>query len=86
YIMNPDVKSSSAGAYSEVESVEALDEYTVKVNFKQPTAAWYAPFVGPFGMIIPRHMFEEYDGPNFADAPANLEAIGTGPYSVAEYR
>ena len=86
YIMNPDVKSSSAGAYSEVESVEALDEYTVRVNFKQPTAAWYAPFVGPFGMIIPRHIFEEYNGPNFADAPANLEAIGTGPYSVAEYR
>ena len=86
YILNPDVKSSSAGAYSEVESVEALDEYTVKVNFKQPTAAWYAPFVGPFGMIIPRHIFENYNGPNFADAPANLEAVGTGPYSVAEYR
>lgn len=86
YIMNPDVKSSSAGSYSEVESVEALDDYTVKVNFKQPTAAWYAPFVGPFGMIIPRHIFEEYNGANFADAAANLEAIGTGPYFVAEYR
>ena len=86
YIMNPDVKSSSAGSYSDVESVEALDDHTVKVNFKQPTAAWDTPFVGPFGMIIPRHIFEEYSGPNFADAPANLQAIGTGPYFVAEYR
>src|SRR6266545_660547 len=76
YIMNPDVKSSSAGSYSEVESVEVLDDYTIKVNFKQPTAAWYAPFVGPFGMIIPRHIFEKYNGVNFADAPENLQAIG----------
>jgi len=86
YIMNADVKSSSAGSYGEVESVEVLDDYTVKVNFKQPTAAWYAPFVGPFGMIIPRHVFEEFNGANFADAPANLEAVGTGPYFVSEYR
>ena len=86
YIMNPDVKSSSAGSYSEVESVEALDDFTLKVNFKQPTAAWYAPFVGPFGMIIPRHIFEEYNGANFADAAANLQAIGTGAYFVSEYR
>jgi peptide/nickel transport system substrate-binding protein len=86
YIMNADVKSSSAGSYGEVESVEVLGDYTVKVNFKQPTAAWYAPFVGPFGMIIPRHVFEEFNGANFADAPANLEAVGTGPYFVSEYR
>jgi peptide/nickel transport system substrate-binding protein len=86
YIMNPDVKSSSAGSYSEVESVEALGDHTIKVNFKQPTAAWDTPFVGPFGMIIPRHIFEEYDGANFADAPANLQAIGTGAYFVSEYR
>ena len=86
YIMNPDVKSSSAGSYSEVESVEVLNDYTIKVNFKQPTAAWYAPFVGPFGMIIPRHIFEAYNGANFADAPANLQAIGTGAYFVSEYR
>lgn len=86
YITNPEVKSSSAGSYSEVGSVEVIDDYTVKVNFKQPTAAWYAPFVGPFGMIIPRHIFEAYNGANFADAPANLQAIGTGAYFVSEYR
>ena len=86
YITNPEVKSSSAGSYSDVESVEALDDHTLKVNFKQPTAAWDTPFVGPFGMIIPRHIFEEYNGANFADAPANLQAIGTGPYFVSEYR
>jgi peptide/nickel transport system substrate-binding protein len=86
YVTNPDVKSSSAGSYSEVENVEVLDDYTVKVNFKKPIAAWYAPFVGPFGMIIPRHIFEAYNGVNFADASANLQAVGTGAYFVSEYR
>jgi len=86
YITNPDVKSPSAGSYSEVKSVEILDDYTIKVNFKQPTAAWYAPFVGPFGMIIPKHIFEDYNGANFADASANLQAVGTGAYFVSEYR
>ena len=86
YVTNPEVKSSSAGSYSEVKDVEVLDDHTVKVNFEKPIAAWYAPFVGPFGMIIPRHIFEAYNGANFADAPENLQAIGTGPYFVSEYR
>ena len=86
YITNPDVKSSSAGSYSEIETIEVIDDQTLKVNFKYPTAAWYAPFVGPFGMIIPRHIFGDYNGANFADAEENLNAVGTGAYFVSEYR
>ena len=44
------------------------------------------PFVGAQGTIIPRHIFESYNGSNAHDAPANLEAIGTGPYYVDEFR
>ena len=86
YVTNPDVKATSALAYSDVDNVEVIDENTMKINFKKPTAAWYAPFVGPFGMIVPRHLFEEYNGSNAADAPNNLMAIGTGPYYVSEWR
>ena len=39
-------------------------------------------------MIIPRHIFEEYNGANFADAPANLQAIfmrmNRQPYRAGE--
>lgn len=86
YITNPEVKATSASVYQDIENVEVIDDYTVKVNFKKPTAAWYAPFVGPFGMIIPRHLFEAYNGPYAADAPNNLLAIGTGPFYVSEWR
>lgn len=86
YVTDPAVKATSALAYQDIEQVEMTDNYTIKVSFKQPNPAWYAPFVGPYGMIIPRHLFEAYRGANAADAPNNLIAIGTGPYSVSEWR
>jgi len=86
YATNPDVKATSAAAYAEVERVEVLDDHTVKVTFKQPTTSWFVPFVSQLGMIIPRHIFEAYNGANAAGAPANLKAIGTGPYYVSEFR
>jgi len=86
YITNPDVKATSAAAYVEVNTVEILDDHTIKVTFKKPTTSWFAPFVGLLGMIIPRHIFEAYNGANAAEAPANLKAIGTGPYYVSEFR
>ena len=36
-------------------------------------------------MIIPRHLFEDYNGPNWQEAPANLQAVGTGAYRVAAF-
>jgi len=58
---------------------------STKVNFKDVNPAWALPFVGVNGMIIPRHIFEPYNGPNAQEAPANLMSVGTGPYQVAEF-
>lgn len=82
FISNPEVGASSAGVYRPVSSVEVVDDYTVKVNFNDVNPAWSLPFVGPTGMIIPRHIFEAYNGPNAAQAPANILPVGTGPYRV----
>jgi peptide/nickel transport system substrate-binding protein len=86
YVTNPDVKATSAAAYADIDKVEALDDYTVKIAFKKPTTSWFTPFVSQLGMIIPRHLFESYNGVNAGDAPANLKAMGTGPYYVSEFR
>lgn len=86
YVTNPAVQATSTAAYANVSKVEVLDDYTVRVSFAQPTTSWYAPFVGLFGMIIPRHIFEAYNGANAADAPENTKAAGTGPYYVSEFR
>ena len=72
--------------YDAVSSVEAIDDYTVKVNFKDVNPAWALSFVGVQGMIIPYHTFKDYNGPNAPQAPANLMPVGTGPYHVVKFK
>lgn len=80
FIINPDVKSASASVYRGVKEVNVLDDYTVQVVFNETNPAWYGPFVGFRGMILPRHIFESYNGATAVDAPENYTPIGTGPY------
>jgi peptide/nickel transport system substrate-binding protein len=82
FVSNPEVKAATAATYGAVESVQVIDPYTVKVNFKDVNPVWTLPFVGFHGMIIPRHIFEPYNGANAREAPANTLPVGTGPYQV----
>ncbi|BAZ44164.1 extracellular solute-binding protein [Chondrocystis sp. NIES-4102] len=86
FISNSQVGAVSAGTYQAVESVEAIDNHTVKINFKQVNPAWSLVFVGGEGMILPKHIYQTYNGANAREAPANLKPIGTGPYRVVDFR
>lgn len=72
------------GSYREV-TVEKQDSHTVVVRFKKPTPFWADAFVGNRGMVIPKHMFEQYMGAASRDAPANLAPVGTGPYRFVDF-
>ena len=85
YASNPEVGTTSSATYEIVERVEVVDDHTVTVHFKDVNPAWALAFVGVNGMIIPRHLFEPYNNANAQDAPANLEAVGTGPYRVRDF-
>lgn len=86
YITNPEVGSSSVGTYKSVDRVEALDDQTVRVTFKDVDPAWALPFVGIQGAILPEHIFAPYNNKAAVDAPPNLAPIGTGPYRLKEFR
>ncbi|WP_419755655.1 peptide ABC transporter substrate-binding protein [Anabaena sp. FACHB-709] len=86
FLSNPAVGATTSANYEVVKSVEAIDDYTVKVNFQSPNPAWSLPFVGLNGMIIPRHIFEKFNGSNAREAPGNLIPVGTGPYKVGEFK
>jgi peptide/nickel transport system substrate-binding protein len=86
YIVNPEVAAATSNDYANIASVEALDDLTVKITFDGVTPNWVEPFVGLRGMVLPRHIFEDYAGANAVDAPANLIAVGTGPYKVTEFK
>lgn len=36
YISNPAVAATTSGIYKDVQSVEAINDYTVKINFRAP--------------------------------------------------
>ncbi|MFN8556353.1 MAG: ABC transporter substrate-binding protein, partial [Dehalococcoidia bacterium] len=86
YASDPDTAATSSGAYTNVASVEKVDDLTVKVNFKSPTLEWTAPFVSNNGLILPKHVHEKFKGKESRNAPANLKPVGTGPYKIVEFR
>lgn len=84
YIMNPAVGSTSMGFYDNIDRVEILDDYTVRLDFKTVEPAWTLPFVGPEGVILPEHIFSPYNNEDAANAPPNSLPIGTGPFYAVE--
>ncbi len=86
FLSNPKVGAVTAGTYDVVKNVEAVDDYTVKVNFKEVNPAWSLAFVGGEGMILPKHIYQAYNGTNAREAPANLKPVGTGAYRVVDFR
>jgi peptide/nickel transport system substrate-binding protein len=85
YAADPATAATTIGDYRDV-TVEKIDPYSVRVRFEKPTPFWAGLFVGYSGMIIPKHLFEPYKGPNSRDAPANLTPVGTGPYRFVEFK
>lgn len=82
WIMDPSMGATNTEAYSDIADVQPLSPAIVKIIFKQPVAAWYQPFVGDAGEILPQHALLGGSESNdrFARAP-----IGTGPYIVEEF-
>ncbi|QPM89252.1 peptide ABC transporter substrate-binding protein [Pseudooceanicola algae] len=73
--------------FDAVESVEALDDLTVKVTFKAPQPNPYLPFMGGQSPIIQAAQFAECLGPRAPECTeANFNPIGTGPFVVDEFK
>ena len=85
YATDPAVAAVSVGSYRDIK-VEKLDSHTVRVVFEKPTPYWADAFVGVRGMLIPKHLFENFRGAKSREAPANLKPVGTGPYKFVDFK
>ncbi len=78
---------AQAEKYNDVVSVDTPDAQTVVVNFGISKPFPYGPFVGAQAPIIQKAQFADCLG---AKAPecteANFNPIGTGPFTVTEFR
>ena len=86
YASNEATAAVTIGNFANVDKVEAVDDTTVKITFKQQNPAWFDVFTGPNGMILPRHVFGDFAGEKSRDAEANLAPVGTGPFKLKEFR
>ena len=85
YVREPATAATTIGSYKDVKVVK-VDDHTIRVEFQKPTPFWADAFVGVFGMMIPKHLFEAYKGDKSRDAPANLAPVGTGPYMFVGFK
>jgi peptide/nickel transport system substrate-binding protein len=86
YTTDKDTAAVTTGIYKGIASVEAPDDYTVKITFQDVTPGWYSVFVGTNGMILPEHVFKDQMGVNAKNSPANLKPVGTGPYRLTDFK
>lgn len=66
-----------------LESVEKIDDLTVKVNLKTPFPAFILMFEPGFAPMMPKHL---YEGTDYMKNPANQQPVGTGPFQFKEWR
>ena len=85
YASDPATAATTIGTYKDIK-VTKVDDYTIKIDFQHPTPFWADAFVGPRGMVVPKHLFEKYKGASSRDAPANLAPVGTGPYLFVDFK
>ena len=84
YNRNPATATVSSGSYRDINVVK-VDDHTVRVEFAQPQPFWADAFVASRGMIIPKHIFQNFAGANSRDAPGNLRPVGTSPYRFTSF-
>jgi peptide/nickel transport system substrate-binding protein len=79
-LIDPAVKTPYSGDFERVAALEVLDDYTVKVTYKEP----FSPGLSSWGMnIMPKHLLEHEDlnATAFARHP-----VGTGPYRFTTWK
>ena len=87
FCLHPQTGCTVLSQFDGVESIEALDDLTVKITFSGPKPFPYGPFVGFLTPIIQKAQFEDCIGAASLEcSEENFSPIGTGPFVVEEFR
>jgi len=77
--MTDPLRSVVSGSYPAYQSAEKIDDYTVKVHLKYPSAGFMMALAGPYSQIQAKHL-----------AGTNNQSIdflvGTGPFIITEVK
>ncbi len=87
YCTHPEGGCAQASYFDGVESMEAVDDATIKINFTEPKPFPYTSLVGSESPIIQKAQFQDCLGARAPECTdANFGPIGTGPFKVVEFK
>ncbi len=87
YCTHPEGGCAQLTKFGGVTAVDTPDDLTVVVTFDGPTPFPYGPFVGGQSPIIQKAQFEDCVGAAASSCTeANFNPIGTGPFTVTDFR
>ena len=81
YLSNPDTAAITAANYQIIDRISKFSDNTVQIHFREPNPAWSIPFVGADGVILPKHVFENYIGQDARSAPGSSSGVQYGDRS-----
>jgi peptide/nickel transport system substrate-binding protein len=84
WVTNEENASVNSAVWNEIANVEAQDDKTAVVTFREGRVNWFEPLVGnAIGILYPAHVFDN-DPANPNDAFLT-NPVGTGPYIVESF-
>ncbi|HKW95176.1 MAG TPA: peptide ABC transporter substrate-binding protein [Methylomirabilota bacterium] len=86
YASDPATAAVTSGSFREIAKIETHDPYTVKIIFNTPQPFWADAFCGVRGLVVPKHLFDNFRGAKSREAPANLKPVGTGPFRFVDFK
>ena len=87
YCLHPDAGCNATSAFTDVQSLEAVDDHTLKISFSRAKPFPYGPLVGATAPVIQKAQFEDCVGARSQECTEeNFGPIGTGPFVVTEFR
>ena len=86
YCIDEGTGCTASSAFTDVISVEALDDLTVRITFHASTPYPYTPFVGTGVPVLSRAQFVDCVGVAAADCEEeNYAPLGSGPYRIVQF-
>jgi peptide/nickel transport system substrate-binding protein len=79
--MKTEPKSVRKGEVASIDTVEAVDSHTLKLNLKRPDAALLATLTDRAGMMVSPKVVQERG----SELPRNARGAGTGPFEFVEW-
>ena len=87
YCLDPDAGCNALSNFTDVVSVETVDDLTVVITFGASKPFPYGPFVGATNPIIQKAQFDSCLGTAAQTCTEeNFGPIGTGPFVVTDFR